>query len=166
MCVDGLSEGPVPIVDDTVDLWLNQQLCPLTSLQLRERRTALHFTKTTTLKRIKCRLLYGEAWQQIITAFDTSMTCFLLDLSLEAHSTDPPRRSTVNSGFDWLLPNFWNQGNRMRVQAGHKDDITGTRCCFRRSFELMLKKKERRWRVQNVTQLFGIWTFSRRPLRF
>lgn len=28
----------------------------------------------------------------------TSSTCFLLDLSLDAHSTEPPLRSTVNSG--------------------------------------------------------------------
>lgn len=61
---------------------------------------------------------------------NTSMTCFLLDLSLEAHSTDPPRRSMVNSGFDWLLPNFWNQGNCMRLHVWHTDNITRTRCCF------------------------------------
>lgn len=36
----------------------------------------------------------------------TSMTCFLLDLSLEAHSTEPPLRSTVNSGLDWPPPNW------------------------------------------------------------
>lgn len=45
----------------------------------------------------------------------TSMTCFLLDLSLEAQSTAPPLRSTVNSGFDWLPPNFWKQQKHMRV---------------------------------------------------
>lgn len=39
----------------------------------------------------------------------TSMTCFLLDLSLDAHSTEPPLRSTVNSGLDWLPPN-WTEG--------------------------------------------------------
>lgn len=42
-------------------------------------------------------------------SWGTSMTCFLLDFSLEAHSTEQPRRSTVNSGFDWLLPNFWGK---------------------------------------------------------
>lgn len=41
MCVDGLREGPVPVVDDAVDLGLDQQLRPLTGLQLREKKSAL-----------------------------------------------------------------------------------------------------------------------------
>ena len=41
MCVDGLREGPVPVVDHAVDLWLDQQLCPLTGLQLGEEKSAL-----------------------------------------------------------------------------------------------------------------------------
>lgn len=40
VCVDGLGEGSVPIVDDAVDLRLDQKLRPLTSLQLREEREA------------------------------------------------------------------------------------------------------------------------------
>ena len=43
----------------------------------------------------------------------TSITCFLLDLSLDAHSTEPPLRSTVNSGLDWLPPN-WRERERER----------------------------------------------------
>lgn len=34
MCVDGLGEGSVPVADDAVDLRLDQQLRPLSSLQL------------------------------------------------------------------------------------------------------------------------------------
>lgn len=34
MCVDGLGEGSIPVADDTVDLGLDQQLRPLSSLQL------------------------------------------------------------------------------------------------------------------------------------
>lgn len=41
VCVDGLCERPVPVIDHTVDLWLDQQLCPLTSLQLRKEKSAL-----------------------------------------------------------------------------------------------------------------------------
>jgi hypothetical protein len=36
----------------------------------------------------------------------TSNTFFLLDLSFDAISIIAPLRSTVNSGLDWLLPNF------------------------------------------------------------
>lgn len=111
MGVDGLCEGPVPVIDHAVDLWLDEQLCPLTSLQLGGggqlyltfvKRYDQHDNLQPTVK---------ADLQWNLTA-DTSITCFLLDLSLEAHSTAPPRRSTVNSGFDWLLPNFWHQGNR------------------------------------------------------
>lgn len=125
MCVDGLCESPVPIVDDAVDLWLDQQLRPLTSLQLREEKSTSPFTKKHHVK-----MYTGWSTVKPDSSSNTSMTCFLLDLSLEAHSTDPPRRSMVNSGFDWLLPNFWNQGNCMRLHVWHTDNITRTRCCF------------------------------------
>lgn len=41
VCVDGLCEGPVPVIDHAVDLRLDQQLCPLTSLQLGEEKSTL-----------------------------------------------------------------------------------------------------------------------------
>lgn len=91
---------------------------------------------------------------------DTSMTCFLLDLSLEAQSTEPPRRSTVNSGFDWLLPNFWNQGNSMRRHLWHKDDITGTGCGFRRIFMIKNKKSEEVINVKMLENCSGYETKS------
>lgn len=49
----------------------------------------------------------------------TSMTCFLLDLSLDAHSTEPPLRSTVNSGLDWLPPN-WTEGADVAVTGDQR----------------------------------------------
>lgn len=91
---------------------------------------------------------------------DTSMTCFLLDLSLEAQSTEPPRRSTVNSGFDWLLPNFWNQGNSMRRHLWHKDDVTGTGCGFRRIFMIKNKKSEEVINVKMLENCSGYETKS------
>lgn len=36
MCADGLCQGPVPVIDNTVDLRLDQQLCALTGFHLRE----------------------------------------------------------------------------------------------------------------------------------
>lgn len=42
-------------------------------------------------------VLRGDNQQR---SWRTSITCFLLDFSLEAHSTNAPRKSTVNSGFD------------------------------------------------------------------
>lgn len=36
MCADGLCQSPVPVIDNAVDLRLDQQLCALTGLQLRE----------------------------------------------------------------------------------------------------------------------------------
>lgn len=85
------------------------------------------FILTSKLKRRKHKAIKVALQWKMTTdqQFDTSMTCFLLDLSLEAHSTDPPRRSTVNSGFDWLLPNFWNQWT---VLAWQKNAVTGPFC--------------------------------------
>ena len=36
MCTDGVCQDSVPVVDDAVDLWLDQQLCPLMGLQLND----------------------------------------------------------------------------------------------------------------------------------
>lgn len=103
MCVDGLGKGSVPVVDDAVDLRLDQQLRPLSSLQLRWDNAGPPGYKSTPAR---------ESTSGCERSVCTSMTCFLLDFSLEAHSTEPPRSSTVNSGLDWLPPNFW------RRQAG------------------------------------------------
>lgn len=116
MCVDGLCKGPVPVIDHAVDLWLDQQLCPLTSLQLpKEKSNLLNILCFDRNDYLKMSTAKADLQWNLIA--DTSITCFLLDLSLEAHSTDPPRRSTVNSGFDWLLPNFWNQPKM--ITTGH-----------------------------------------------
>lgn len=104
MCVDGLGEGSVPVADDAVDLRLDQQLRPLSSLQLQRDNLEPPRLQKPSDVRGDWRVEVEPPW-----LCSTSMTCFLLDFSLEAHSTEPPRRSTVNSGFDWLLPNFWEQ---------------------------------------------------------
>lgn len=49
-----------------------------------------------------------------LSSVPTSMTCFLLDLSLDAHSTEPPLRSTVNSGLDWPPPNWTETGEESK----------------------------------------------------
>lgn len=132
MCVDGLCKGTVPVTDDTVDLRLYQELCSLTGLQLEEERIKSQNSSARSdmfepkwLKKQELRVGSRSSGSS------TSMTCFLLDLSLEAHSTVPPRRSTVNSGLDWLLPNFWNRETRhsMRDNIWHTHDITGMSCC-------------------------------------
>lgn len=46
VCVDGLSKGSVPVVDHTVDLRLDQQLCPLTGLQLRKNKSLINVNIT------------------------------------------------------------------------------------------------------------------------
>lgn len=38
VCVDGLSQGTVPVVDDTVDLRLDEQLSALPGFQLQEEK--------------------------------------------------------------------------------------------------------------------------------
>ncbi len=71
----------------------------------------------------------------------TSMTCFLLDLSLDAHSTEPPRKSTVNSGLDWLPPNLKNKVNKLvlnpvTLQANIKSYLgfSLVQCCLNTSY--------------------------------
>lgn len=56
VCVDGLCEGPVPVIDHAVDLWLDQQLSPLTGLQLGEGKSALlHLFQSVLIKMITFR---------------------------------------------------------------------------------------------------------------
>lgn len=93
---DGVLQRSVPLYDGGLVIRLDEQVRALAGLQLQPAET--HFVNASHAldKHIGCK---GHA------PLPTSMTCFLLDLSLEAHSTEPPFRSTVNSGLDWLPPN-------------------------------------------------------------
>lgn len=89
MGADGVLQRSEPFVDDAIVLRLDQKLGALPSLQLQEKPPVL---ETLTLK--------IKAFRRSCRRRLTSRTCFLLDLSLDAHSTAPPLRSTVNSGLD------------------------------------------------------------------
>lgn len=86
---DGVLQCAVPLLDGGLVIRLDEQLRALAGLQLQAAET-----HRSTLVLLQTDI---EVWTRLKA---TSMTCFLLDLSLEAHSTEPPFRSTVNSGLD------------------------------------------------------------------
>lgn len=93
---DGFLQRTVPVFDRGLVIRLNEQIRALPSFQLRAAET--HWS-TLLLVETNWKVETPIKSSPPPTAH-TSITCFLLDLSLEAHSTEPPLRSTVNSGLD------------------------------------------------------------------